>query len=575
MYNSGLYVILTALSPNMWDDYLVFYDSIRMLSNIRIIVVCVELKNDHVEYLKQQINVTPIIINQSEFDDYKAMGAHWRQWHKPIYINKCIDDISPDYILWIDVDAVILKPLDPIFKSMSKQFFATQDYFAPETTLNDQKLYEKYNCPVDDIAKEKISLNSGVVGLDVKRDKYILDKWCEKIEILHGDEEGREWTKLFDQGALLWALRELDLLHLIQPVIEFNYPAIKNPYELVTPSKNNDKADYIWPDENTQIGGDIINNIKIDNPDAIIAHYAGLPKISHLCKIDHDYSLTYINHKRGAASRRQRLFCVGLERCGTHTIAEMVRKSSIVENWVRHEHRPCLAKEALMKFQGDDYKTDEFKSRMELYRRQDCMLICESNHRLGFFIDDINEATDGQAKFILMIRNPIDLIKSRLCNFTMWPDYIDNYPGFYQFDYFELQHTFGSGSVDQNEYRIVHPEYLDSEIIDLHLWEISETLNYILDSLNKLSRDRYQIILLDSIQTSYTQILKLTNNTMLNHKKLKSLSKIAFGKHLDFKREQTTQWIDEYTSQHRNKIFNTICEIFRKYRVQLECDVFI
>lgn len=571
MNDNGLYIILTAVSPNMWNDYILFYDSIRAKSAINLVVVSLELEEEHYSYIENQENVSYIMMDELRLNSFKEIGPNWKQWYKPFFIDKCINKYCPTYLLWIDVDAVVLKSLDELFLAIDTDFLVISDYFAPETTINDTELYNKYKCNYSD---KDATLNSGVIGFKIPRDNAILELWKTKIKIISKDDTTKQLIKLYDQGALLWTMHEMEKTNIIKQKKEWNYPATRNPYEYITRSKNHNIANYVWPKGESQIGGDILNNIKLDNHDAVIAHFAGLPKLSHLCEVNNKYSRTYVKNKNKRKLTNEKIFCVGLERAGTHLIAEILRRSCVVENWIRHEHRPCLAEEAFLKFQGQDYKTDAFLQRMESYNREDCLLICESNHRLGFFIDDINEATENKAKFIVMLRNPVKLLASRLLNFTMWPNYVIKFPGFYQFDYFELQHTFGDGSPQQNAFRIRYPEYLSTEIIHLHLWEITTTIDIILQQLRSLSSDRYQIIWLDNTDTITAQIMLLLNNNYVNQQRLKNFSRIKFGEHLT-PRKETYDWVYSYVKEHYLTIFDVVGRTLHKYGIPPNYDTLI
>jgi len=575
MYDPGKYIILTAVSDNMWDDYLVFYESIRRFTDLSVIVTALEISDEHKKILSNQINVVVLDFDPEEFKTFKTIGGHWCQWFKPFYIKKCIEDIEPQFILWIDVDTVILQPLDVIFKEIADKFVVIRDYFAPETTINDPKLYKKYKCDVDDLEKNRAALNSGVLGFNVERDRYILDLWIEKVDILLNDIEAREWVRLFDQGALLWAMRELDILHLIktssdEPGIEaWNYPAKRNVYE------STEKYDYLWPGKDDQIGGDLINNIRLDNPRAVIAHYAGLLKLSHLCEINSRHSIKALQCKPQASQPTQKLFCVGLERCGTHSFAEIIRRSTVVESWVRHEHRPCLAEDAFTKFQmqeqEQEFMTEDLNNRLALYRRSDCKLVCESNHRLSFFIKEINEATNGTSKFVLLLRNPLDLIASRLYNFALWPGFSDKYPGFYQFSIYELRQKFGDGSSDQNIFRIRHSGYLDSDIIDLHLWEINKTLDVALKQLRSLRDDQYRIVWLEDIRNWHKEITQLINPSYFQIKNMRAVCNTKYGEHVSVKTE-IKEWANELIINNRVKILTLFAATLHKHGVPLELD---
>lgn len=558
MYETGSYLILTAISPNLWDDYLVFYDSIRKFGIYPIVIIDLELTSHQRTHLNRQVNIKRIDYTEKEI---ASLDECWQKWLKPYYINKCVIKYQPDHLLWLDVDLVVLHSLDELWKHINKQFLVIQDYFAPATCTNNPKLYEKYPCE----PTERV-LNSGVVGFKFPRDQYILDAWLSKTEIIVSDKEAQQWIKLFDQGILLWALQDLKQLNLIHSNKRWNCPAKKCPYELHTNSKRLGEQDFQWPSDEL-MGGDILDNIRLDNieDDPIIAHFAGVPKLSDLCELDNKRSVAYFHEKRdGMATRR--VFCVGLERAGTHTIAQLLRRSSTIETWIRHEHRPPLAQEALLKFQGEEYRTEEFEDRLRKYKRSDCGIVCESNHRLGFFIEDIAQEIKNSS-FILMLRNPIKLIKSRLLNFATWPNYWDQLPGFYRFDRYELFWRFGIGSPDQNQYRIRPKNFAKMSPLDMHLWEVKETLEIILQQLQYVPKSRYKIIWLDRLSEYILPLAQWIGEDVINYGRLRDLSNQCFGKQCIKTRPETREWVEQIINTNTLKIIKEVSEVLAKYEI--------
>ena len=566
MHNTGLHLILTAVSPTMWNDYLVFYDSIRKFGDYRIVVIDLELTEDQQTELRQQINVHHTQISDEELKQFKTIGEHWRQWHKPSFILKCIEQCNPSYLLWLDVDLVVLDYLEELWKHTYKQFLVVQDYFAPLTCINDNELYDKYPCPVNNPKDENIALNSGVLGFEFPRDTDILRTWQDKVKIVTDDTEIKSWIKLFDQGALLWALRDMQRLNLVQQEIRWNYPAKRNPYELHTASINPDGSDFRWPiPDSPRIGGDIQDNILLDNyhNKPIVAHFAGAPKLNDLCNINDPKSVTYFRQRRHIPTRR--IFCVGLVRAGTHAFAEIIRRSATVECWVRHEHQPPLAREAMLKFSERHYKTKDFHNRMKIFSRVDCGIVCESNHRLGFFIQDINEQIKF-ASFILFLRNPIELVRSRLLNFAMWFGYITRMPSFYQFDFFELRNKFGIGSPYQNLFRI-QPSNFSMDPIDLHLWEITETLKITLRQLRDLPDNKYRVFWIEDLKQHLVPLAQYIGENIIDIKKLRHHANIRYGQQCIEARPETKEWIDQLVKKNVVKILSTVEKTLQEFDI--------
>lgn len=562
MIESGRHAIITTFTPNFWDDFIVFYNSIKLQSTTTIIVIPLEFTQDDLNKLLEY-DVLILRLHEQEIKDYQKLGPRWMQWFKPALIKKAITTYYLDIVLWLDVDLVVLNSLRPLFQKTAETFWVINDYFAPESCRNDPRLYDEYPSPVPK-EQENTVLNSGVLGIGWPRDKPIIDMWLEKIQLISDNQHLVNLVSLYDQGALIWALRDLKLIDKILSIPEWNYAAIKNGYE-------SDRDNPQWPncsDESTIcMGGDIIDEIKYDNPNAIIAHFAGLPKLRHLCQTDSPEAKQY-RHHRYRSKQPNRVFIVGLERAGTHSIAEIIRRSSKTESWVRHEFQPVLAQEAQAKWQNLEYDESTFQNRMKLFNRLDVQFVVESNHRLGFFIPEIKQAVPD-AKFIFLLRNPINLIISRLLSFCCWPALLHKFPGHYQLDVFELHAKFKNGSADQNKYRIESDIIHDLPPAQMHEWEVANTLQHILQDLRKLPENNYAIIWIEDQQELQSQIEKLIPGQIFWQEAQRWL-KTRFGARIECSAE-TTQWVHEHVNNYANDISHNITSIFKKFDVPF-CD---
>jgi len=563
MDKAGFYCVITAFTPDFWDDFVIFYNSLRKTTMVHTIVVPLEFKKEDFEKLSKY-HVDVFMLPDDDVKHYKGIcKTRWMQWFKPKIIKDVIESYGINTALWLDVDIVILNDLKPLFKATSNDFLVMNDFFAPQYCLNDDKLYDHHPAPVPKLL-EKIALNSGVVGVVPGRDDYILDKWIENTEIINNDQKLKDYITLYDQGVLLWTMRELGILDKITPSQGWNGDAKRNAYELNENSKWPKHPQ--WPRTDTVMGGDILDEVLFDNPDMIIAHYAGMPKLSHLCQIDNKHSIQYMYNKHGE-DMTTRIFGIGLERAGTHTLAESIRRSSRHSSWVRHEIDPTLSKEAKLKFDGDDYMTQDFNNKMQLYKRTDVKLVCEVNHRLSFFVDDINENCDN-AKFILLLRNPVDLIKSRMLNFSTWISEFSRTPGFYQFDMYSIHRHFkSSGSSDQNSNRIRPDDISSVPIVDLHLWEIIETLKCALNSLKNIDDDNYSVVWIEDLNESQKDLNKLLNGDIIWREFL-NWSNRKFGSRLDFHDEKTVKWVNTMVNNRSNEIIDQFFDLLSDFGVK-------
>lgn len=555
---SGKFAILTAVSPNLWVDFKLFLHSLREHCHHDLYVVDLGLLDDQRDFLKKQKNV---VILHFDVDSANHLRQNWPQWAKPYYFNLLPNDI--DYLLWIDVDTIILQSLGPLFAQATTGFFVLTDQFAPSSCINDDQLYARYSTSIDNRYKS-LALNSGVIGLALHReeDRKIIVEWQELTNIVQRDPDIVDYIKLYDQGVLLWVIHKLQKFDCVLDIKEWNYPAKRNPYNLYENS-------YNWqaPDA---IGGNIFDNIRYDNQAAIIAHYAGLPKLSNLLEIDDKTSITNFRNRRGTIPQK-RLFVVGLERSGTHTIAEAIRRSAKVETWVRHEYLErngsgVLAIEAYKKFHREANPLNCLYRRLKLYSRNDCAIICESNHRLAFFIPEILRGLNGDCKFILMLRDPVALIRSRLYNFSAWLNSLSKYPGSYQYDI----HRGGSNGFNPcisefNLFRITPEDDLD--IIGMHIWEICTTLNIIFTDTLKSGANLITIWLEQATIASKTLHELCRPNLDINI--LQHHLKIKYGAHNGLHSSETIDWVESLITQNSQRITDAVYSVLTKHRCKL------
>ena len=558
----GTYGIVTAISSEWFTEFKMLYQSIQKIADIHISVIGLDLLDEQKQYIEKIQSVKLIEIKEDKLNEFKKLGEHWRPYYKPYYMLQ-----SPyDYTLWIDADAIVLEELDEIFAKINDGIFFTADYFAPQTCLNDPRLYEEYSAPVPS-EHENIAINTGVLGYRFPRDKHIFEKWLKNVDIVNKNPHLKNYIKLYDQGVFIWTMREMGSIGKINVDLKYNCPAKRNLYEY-----DEDENDYKWPSPNTpRMGGDIFDNIKLDNPGAVIVHFAGKPKLSDLIEINNHHSI--VNRQRLINKPVNRVFCVGMERCGTHTLAEIIRRSSEKDKWrntstglhrkpmawIRHEHNPSLAKEAWLKFNKHHSKFDNFNCKLAKYKREDCNFLFEADHRLSFFIDDIYKELNGDAKFVVLLRNPIDLIRSRLMNFTMWPNFNFKYPGFYQMDMSKLRHTFGDGPSFQNEYRIKPDNYVELDIIDMHLWEITTTINVIMDNLKPIDEKNFKIWYVEDLDPAL--IVNFVGKEYMSHALCKEALKIHYGSsNINTQSESTVDWINDLVVENKIKIYDTFNE---------------
>lgn len=560
--NTKNQAIITAFTKNFWADFLIAYDSIKRVTDTTIYVVPLDFDDEHIELLKP-LDVQIVTLDAPEVKKMKlTFYDRWVQWSKPYIIKRLAMMLEESSLLWLDVDLVVLENPDCIFEKIEQDFVVINDYFAPKSCLNDKELYEEYQVSVQP-HQEEIAINSGVVGFKKPRDMYIINKWLENTVKVETNPNLMRYIRLYDQGVLLWAMHDLRIIDKALPYSLWNHKAIRNCYEYSTPSELKVRSNFKWPvPKMPRMGGDIIEEVKLDNPGVTIAHFAGLPKLSDLCELNNKHAVQYVSAKF-KSHKRSRLFCVGMERCGTHTIAEILRRGSMHESWVRHEFDPVLAKEVELKWIGEKYLTPTLNKRMEIYNRNDVFLMSEVNHRLGFLIPEILSCVDDP-KFLMMLRDPITLVRSRLRNYSIWARDIDDLPQIYLNGLKSVGEEFENGSVDQNVHRIKPRSGSKGwSLAKLHAWEIETTLRTTLSELRKLPPDMYSVIWLENLGSSLGKIENLIHGK-LNMPECKKWVDYRFGASLSLP-DDTSKWIEEQVTEFREVYLCGILDIFREF----------
>ncbi len=181
----------------------------------------------------------------------------WRYWYKPFCIMK-----SPfQKTLWLDSDIVVLCGIDEMFQRIEDRFQVFSDIHAPTMAKNGGGLYK--HCPPKHKPDNTV-LNAGVIGLDLLRDKNILDMWTSFILKAVEDKKITEYVRWWDQGALLWTYWNSRAFEISREAKTWNRPA-------------NRRKKYDYTDE-------IYDEIQCHNAGANIVHWMGQPKLTDLLR---------------------------------------------------------------------------------------------------------------------------------------------------------------------------------------------------------------------------------------------------------------------------------------------------
>lgn len=185
-------------------------------------------------------------------------GEH-RSYLKPYYISTA----PTDRVVWVDTDAVIIRPIDELIDLSKNGPVFTPELYAPGGVHNYPQLYEKH--PINEMP---LRINAGVVVIDKKRDEELLKEWTGMVvRSLTDGPDMKKWVRLWDQGSLTWAIAKLKLGHHMTSETRFNYPA----NGLISAHARQRRKYKLWHSVFEEIAG--------DHPEAVIIHWMGEPKL--------------------------------------------------------------------------------------------------------------------------------------------------------------------------------------------------------------------------------------------------------------------------------------------------------
>lgn len=167
--------------------------------------------------------------------------------------------------LWIDADAVVIRPLDDLFLEIEKGVVVYTDTNHPPSSPNHPHLYQLL--PVPEVTAKFV--NSGVLGVQRGRDDDLIESWKYCVEQAAKRLEVRRLISWHDQGALLWALHKTKRTHLIRQEVTWNSPPHGFNASRRVERKRYPKATFL-------------TDIQRDHPQIGIVHYMSRPKLLEL-----------------------------------------------------------------------------------------------------------------------------------------------------------------------------------------------------------------------------------------------------------------------------------------------------
>lgn len=143
---------------------------------------------------------------------------YWQTWNKPQYI---LQQEVGNW-LWLDADTIILDSLSFIERNIKNSFVVFTDTIAFKCEGEEGRLRLRNNNSLNVLKPDQYP-NAGIVAFNIKRDKRLLQQWCNKIKLASENSTLYDNFKCYDQGALQFLIEENNLVDYIHYNERYNY----------------------------------------------------------------------------------------------------------------------------------------------------------------------------------------------------------------------------------------------------------------------------------------------------------------------------------------------------------------
>ena len=162
--------------------------------------------------------------------------------------------------LWIDVDALVIRPIPELETMVGTRPFATLEQYNPAWSKNHPELSRLLPLPQP---ASDLAINNGVFGLNPARDHQLFDWWVHAVYAALRDPAVRAQVQCWDQGCMLWALQKTGRSDIVlSEPFRYNCPA-----NFKTASTVGERKRYQ--------GTDFFNQLREDHPGVSIVHWMG------------------------------------------------------------------------------------------------------------------------------------------------------------------------------------------------------------------------------------------------------------------------------------------------------------
>ena len=214
-------------------------NNITYLHDVDIYILCLDCKSQIQQLFQSYQNNTKLHILDIEFSQdlmdikEKFISRQYEfQYIKPIAFHNFIKNQlnkNIQKILYLDVDTFPVRNIQNLFQDITKKLVVIQelgiDYntFGYRQYVNSLSIYNYFKISQPNMwGRREPPVNTGVIGLDVNRDKEIINTW-EQVTIKILRENLRPLVKWWDQGCFMLALELLGKKDIVSNNRDYNH----------------------------------------------------------------------------------------------------------------------------------------------------------------------------------------------------------------------------------------------------------------------------------------------------------------------------------------------------------------
>jgi hypothetical protein len=90
-------------------------------------------------------------------------------------------------------------------------------------------------------------------------------------------------------------------------------------------------------------------------------------------------------------------------------------------------------------------------------------------------------------------------------------------------------------------------------IIDFHLWEITNTISHIARQLKRLPEESYKILWLENVGQWYKSMVEMIGRDYIDTAEAQNYEHVKFGQRIPIRHESTI-WIENQVEEHEDEI---------------------